>query len=51
MYATDVTKLVRKSHESPAVKQVYEEFLGEPLSKLSHKLLHTHFRDKSILSD
>ena len=51
MYATDVTRIVRKSHESPAVKQVYSEFLGEPLGKLSHKLLHTHFRDKSILSD
>ena len=51
MYATDVTKIVRKSHESPAVKKVYDEFLGEPLGKKSHKLLHTHFRDKSILSD
>lgn len=51
MYATDVTKMVRKSHESPAVKQIYDEFLGKPLGKKSHKLLHTHFRDKSILSD
>ena len=51
MYATDVTKLVRKSHESPGGKKVYDEFLGEPLGKMAHKLLHTHFRDKSILSD
>ncbi|MBQ2562988.1 MAG: iron hydrogenase small subunit [Muribaculaceae bacterium] len=51
MYATDVTKIVRKSHESAAVKQVYDEFLGKPLGKKAHKLLHTHFRDKSILSD
>ncbi len=51
MYATDVTKIVRKSHESAAVKKVYEEYLGEPLGKKAHKLLHTHFRDKSILSD
>lgn len=50
MYATDVTKLVRKSHESNAVKQVYEEYLGEPNGKKAHKLLHTHFRDKSIIS-
>ena len=50
MYATDVTKIVRKSHESAAVKRIYDEFLGKPLGKKSHKLLHTHFRDKSILS-
>lgn len=49
MYATDVTKIVRKSHVSAAVKRVYDEFLGEPLGSKSHKLLHTHFRDKSIL--
>ncbi len=49
MYATDVTKMVRKSHESLAVKKVYDEFLGEPLGPKAHKLLHTHFRDKSIL--
>ncbi len=49
MYATDVTKIVRKSHVSAAVKRIYEEFLGEPLGSKSHKLLHTHFRDKSIL--
>ncbi len=49
MYATDVTKIVRKSHESKAVKQVYDEFLGEPFGPRAHKLLHTKFRDKSIL--
>ena len=49
MYATDVTKMVRKSHESQAVKQVYDEFLGEPFGPRAHKLLHTKFRDKSIL--
>ena len=40
---------VRKSHDSPAVKQIYQEFLGEPLGKRAHHLLHTRFRDKSIL--
>jgi len=49
MYATDVTRIVRKSHESTHVKQIYDEFLGEPLGHKAHKLLHTHFRDKSIL--
>lgn len=34
---------VRKSHESPAVKKVYEEFLGEPGSHIAHHLLHTEY--------
>lgn len=49
MYADDQRKPVRKSHESSAVRKVYDEFLGEPLGKRAHKLLHTRFRDKSIL--
>jgi len=38
---------MRKSHENPAVKQLYEEFLGEPLSHKSHELLHTHYTPRS----
>ncbi len=34
---------VRKSHESPAVKKVYEEFLQEPGSPIAHHLLHTEY--------
>ena len=34
---------IRKSHENPAVKKLYEEFLGKPLSHKSHELLHTHY--------
>lgn len=34
---------VRKSHESPAIKMIYKEFLGEPLSEKSHHLLHTEY--------
>jgi len=49
MYNDDTRHRVRKSHESPAVQRVYDEFLGLPGSKRAHKLLHTRFRDKSIL--
>ena len=34
---------IRKSHESPAIKKIYEEFIGEPLSEKSHHLLHTKY--------
>ncbi|MDO5436372.1 MAG: NADH-dependent [FeFe] hydrogenase, group A6 [Clostridia bacterium] len=43
LYAEDAGKALRKSHESPAVKAVYDEFLGEPNSHKAHELLHTTY--------
>jgi iron-only hydrogenase group A len=43
MYAEDLRLGLRKSHENPAVKALYAEFLGEPLGHLSHELLHTSY--------
>ncbi len=34
---------LRQSHENPAVKELYEKFLHEPLGEMSHQLLHTHY--------
>ncbi|MCK4982272.1 MAG: [FeFe] hydrogenase, group A [Victivallaceae bacterium] len=44
VYANDKNMKFRKSHENPAVQELYKKFLGAPLSKLSHKLLHTHYK-------
>ena len=46
IYAEDEGKLLRKSHDNPEIKQIYEEFLGEPLGHKSHKLLHTHYQSR-----
>ena len=48
LYGEDEGKKLRKSHENPAVKKLYAEFLGEPNSHRAHKLLHTTYvtRDK-----
>ncbi len=43
LYAEDCSMTMRKSHESPSVKKIYEEFLGEPLGEKSHHLLHTKY--------
>lgn len=43
LYAEDSRLPLRKSHENPEVKLVYEKFLGEPNGHKSHKLLHTHY--------
>ena len=50
IYGVDVDLPIRKSHETPEIKQIYEEFLGEPNSHKSHELLHTHYFDRSDLA-
>ena len=47
IYREDAQKPIRKSHENPYIKKLYEEFLGKPLSEKAHHLLHTHYFDKS----
>ena len=47
LYAEDEAKTLRKSHENPDIQKLYKEFLGEPNGHLSHKLLHTHYTDRS----
>ncbi len=43
MYTEDRGMAVRQSHKNPAVQRIYEEFLGEPLGKKAHELLHTEY--------
>ena len=43
LYKIDAGKEIRKSHENPDIKKIYEEFLGEPYGEKSHELLHTHY--------
>ena len=47
LYREDAGKPIRKSHENPAIKLIYSEFLGEPNSHKAHELLHTHYTPKS----
>lgn len=49
IYSEDVWKRQRKSHDNPVIQRLYREFLGEPGKGMAHKLLHTKYRDKSIL--
>ena len=46
IYREDEGRELRKSHDNPAIKQLYAEFLGKPLGEKSHHLLHTHYFDK-----
>ena len=46
LYQADRELSIRQSHKNPAVKALYDEFLGKPLSPKSHELLHTHYHPK-----
>ncbi|HOT22874.1 MAG TPA: NADH-dependent [FeFe] hydrogenase, group A6 [Thermoleophilia bacterium] len=43
IFKEDEGRELRKSHENPAVRALYEEYLGAPCGELSHDLLHTHY--------
>ncbi len=43
LYSEDKSLKIRKSHENPSIKKIYEEFLKEPLGEKSHHLLHTKY--------
>lgn len=46
LYREDRNKPLRKSHENPDIIRLYNEYLGKPLSKRSHELLHTTYTSK-----
>lgn len=48
LYGRDEKMNLRKSHENPEIKQLYEEFYGKPLSEMAEKMLHTSYEDKSM---
>ncbi len=47
IYKEDEGKAIRKSHENPSIKKLYDEFLTEgPCGPKSHHLLHTKYHDR-----
>jgi NADH-quinone oxidoreductase subunit G/NADP-reducing hydrogenase subunit HndD len=42
----DQGKDLRKSHENPYIKELYEKHLGKPMSHKAHDLLHTEYFPK-----
>jgi len=49
IYREDEGKSLRKSHQNEAILKLYAEYLKEPLGEMSHRLLHTHYREKEQL--
>ncbi len=48
LYKIDQTKEIRRSHENPMIKKIYEDYLGEPGSHKAHELLHTSYTPRGI---
>ncbi|MBR6743423.1 MAG: [Clostridia bacterium] len=47
LYSYDEANVLRKSHESPVVKALYEEYFEKPGSHKAHKILHTSYVNRS----
>lgn len=45
LYTEDASLPLRKSHENPDVKKLYDEFLEKPNSHKAHELLHTTYKN------
>ena len=43
LYEEDRNLPLRKSHKSPLIQKIYEEYLGEPGGEKAHHLLHTTY--------
>ncbi|MBQ3138124.1 MAG: iron hydrogenase small subunit [Ruminococcus sp.] len=48
LYNIDAEMPVRQSHENPAIKALYDEFLEKPGSHKAHELLHTTYVKRSV---
>ena len=47
LYSEDRNSKLRKSHENPAIKKLYDEYFEKPCSHKAHELLHTHYTKRS----
>lgn len=43
LYAADKNNAKRMSHENSAIKELYDNYLGEPGSHKAHEILHTTY--------
>ncbi len=49
LYTIDQNETLRTSHTNKDIQELYKDFLGKPLSDVSHKFLHTHYAKREVL--
>ena len=49
LYSLDEkSRALRKSHDNPEIKEVYDNFLGKPGSHKAHEILHTSYKASNL---
>jgi len=48
LYSEDSSATLRKSHENPVVKEIYDTYLGKPGGHKAHELLHTTYVKRGV---
>ncbi len=48
LYSEDSAMTLRKSHENPFVKELYDTYLKEPNSHKAHEILHTKYVERKV---
>ena len=48
LYKDDEGLPVRKSHNNPDIKAIYDEYFGEPGSHKAHDILHTGYTERKV---
>lgn len=48
LYDLDSSMPYRKSHDNPAIKELYDTYLGKPGSHKAHEILHTTYVKRSV---
>ena len=51
LYSEDAAMTLRKSHENPEVKELYDSYLEKPGSHKAHELLHTNYQKRPMYRD
>ena len=51
LYEADKNLSIRKSHENPVIKKLYEEYLEKPGSHKAHELLHTTYHKREYFNE
>lgn len=48
LYDIDEKDAIKVSHKNPYIIELYDRYLGKPLSQRSHDLLHTHYQKREV---
>ncbi len=51
LYSEDNKSFIRKSHNNPAIKKLYKEYLGMAGGSRAHQVLHTHYHPRKNYGD